>query len=129
MNNRVAAKIIIVLLSIWCVVVVIGYFNNVTITFPFSISDGHDVPEHRLHAIRLSLMTSFVYFSIRYFFVGSVKLYPVQVLGIILFHLSVVGSLVFYVQGVNKSEYLQMLFWLPASLILYFAGKSEFKYF
>ena len=129
MNNGVAAKIIIVLLSIWCVMVVIGYFFNVTIIFPFSISDGHSVPEHRLHAIRLSLMTSFVYFSIRYFFVGSVKLYPVQVLGIILFHLSVVGSLVFYVQGVDKSEYLQMLFWLPASLILYFAGKSEFKYF
>ena len=129
MNNRVAAKIIIVLLSIWCVMVVIGYFFNVTIIFPFSISDGHSVPEHRLHAIRLSLMTSFVDFSIRYFFVGSVKLYPVQVLGIILFHLSVVGSLVFYVEGANKSEYLQMFFWLPASLILYFAGKSEFKYF
>jgi hypothetical protein len=128
-NNRVAAKIIIVMLTLWCAMVVIGYLYNVTITFPFSISDGHSVPEHRLHAIRLSLITAFIYFSIRYFFVGSVKLYPVQVLAIILFHLSVVGSLVFYVEGANKSEYLQMLFWLPASLILYFAGKSEFKYF
>jgi hypothetical protein len=95
-NNRVAAKIIIVMLTLWCAMVVIGYLYNVTITFPFSISDGHSVPEHRLHAIRLSLITAFIYFSIRYFFVGSVKLYPVQVLAIILFHLSVVGSLVFY---------------------------------
>jgi hypothetical protein len=117
------------MLTLWCAMVVIGYFYNVTITFPFSISDDHSVPEHRLHAIRLSLMTAFIYFSIRYFFVGSVKFYPVQVLAIILFHLSVVGSLVFYVEGANKGEYLQMLFWLPASLILYFAGKSEFKYF
>ena len=93
------------------------------------MSDGHHVPEHRLHAIRLSLFTTFIYFSIRYFLVGSVKLYPVQVMGIILFHLTIMGPLVFYVEGADLTEYLQVLFWLPASLILYYAGKSEFKYF
>jgi|TARA_B110000967_G_scaffold162206_1_gene168662 hypothetical protein len=93
------------------------------------MSDGHDVPEHRLHAIRLSLFTAFIYFSIRYFFVGSVKLYPVQVMGVILFNLNILGLLVFYVEGADPTEYLLFLFLLPASLILYYAGKSEFKYF
>ena len=129
MTSRGFAKIIIALLSIYCVSVVVGYFYNVSITFPFFLSDGHHVPEHRLHAIRLSLFTTFIYFSIRYFLVGSVKLYPVQVMGIILFHLTIMGPVVFYVEGADLTEYLQVLFWLPASLILYYAGKSEFKYF
>lgn len=125
MINRVVAKIIIALLSIYCVSVVVGYFYNVSITFPFFISDGHHVPEHRLQAIRLSLFTTFVYFSIRYFFVGSVKLYPVQVMGIILLNLTIVGSLVFYVQEVDPTEYLLLIFYLPASIILYYAGKPD----
>ena len=129
MTSRVVAKIIIALVFIYCVSVVVGYFYNVSITFPFFMSDGHDVPEHRLHAIRLSLFTSFIYFSIRYFFVGSVKLYPVQVMGVILFNLNILGLLVFYVEGADPTEYLLFLFLLPASLILYYAGKSEFKYF
>ena len=67
MTIKVVAKIIIVLLSMYCVSVIVGYFYNVSITFPFSISDGHHVPEHRLQSIRLSLLTTFVYFSISYF--------------------------------------------------------------
>ena len=125
MNIRVVAKIIIVLLSMYCVSVVVGYFYNVSITFPFSISDGHHVPEHRLQSIRLSLLTTFVYFSIRYFFVGSVKLYPVQVMGIILFNLTIVAPFVFYFKGVDPTEYLLLIFFLPASIILYYAGKPE----
>jgi hypothetical protein len=125
MTSRVVAKIIIALLSIYCVSVVVGYFYNVSITFPFFISDGHHVPEHRLQGIRLSLLTTFVYFSIRYFFVGSVKLYPVQVMGIILLNLTIVSTLVFYFKGVDPTEYLLLIFYLPASIILYYAGKPE----
>ena len=125
MTSRVIAKIIITLLSIYCVSVVVAYFLNVSITFPFFISDGHHVPEHRLQAIRLSLFTTFVYFSIRYFFVGSVKLYPVQVLGIILLNLTIASTLVFYFKGVDSTEYLLLIFYLPASIILYYAGKPE----
>jgi hypothetical protein len=125
MTSRVVAKIIIVLLSIYCVSVVVGYFYNVSIISPFFISDGHHVPEHRLHAIRLTLFTTFVYFSIRYFFVGSVKLYPLQVMGIMLFNLTIVGTMVFYVKGVDPTEYLILIFYLFASIILYYAGKPE----
>jgi hypothetical protein len=123
MISRVVAKIIIVLLSIYCVSVVVAYFYNVSIIFPFFISDGHHVPEHRLHAIRLTLFTTFVYFSIRYFFVGSVKLYPLQVMGIMLFNLTIVGTIVFYVKGVDPT--LILIFYLFASIILYYAGKPE----
>ena len=96
MISRVVAKIIIVLTSIYCASVFVAYFYNVSIIFPFFISDGHHVPEHRLHAIRLTLFTTFVYFSIRYLFIGSVKLYPLQVMGIILLNLTIVGTLVSY---------------------------------
>ena len=125
MTIRVVAKIIIVLLSIYFVSVVVGYFYNVSITFPFFISDGHHGPEHRLQGIRLSLLTTFVYYNIRYFFVGSVKLYPVQVMGIILLNLTIVSTLVLYVKGVDPTEYLLLIFYLPASVILYYSRKPH----
>ena len=125
MISRVVAKIIIVILSIYCVSVFVAYFYNVSIIFPFFISDGHHVPEHRLHAIRLTLFTTFVYFSIRYLFIGSVKLYPIQVMGIILLNLTIVGTLVSYFKGVDPTEYLILIFYLFASIILYYAGKPE----
>ena len=125
MTSRVVAKIIIVLLSIYCASVFVAYFYNVSIIFPFFISDGHHVPEHRLHAIRLTLFTTFVYFSIRYLFIGSVKLYPLQVMGIILLNLTIVGTVVSYVKGVDPTEYLILIFYLFASIILYYAGKPE----
>ena len=101
-----------------------GVFS-VSIIFPFFISDGHHVPEHRLHAIRLTLFTTFVYFSIRYLFIGSVKLYPLQVMGIILLNLTIVGTMVSYFKGVDPTEYLLLIFYLPASIVLYFAGKPD----
>jgi hypothetical protein len=107
MISRVIAKIIIVLLSIYCVSVVVAYFYNVSIIFPFFISDGHHVPEHRLHAIRLTLFTTFVYFRI------------------ILLNLTIVGTLVSYFKGVDPTEYLILIFYLFASIILYYAGKPE----
>ena len=125
MISKVVAKVIIFLLSIYCVSVVVAYFFNVSITFPFFISDGHHVPEHRLQIIRLSLLTTFVYFSIRYFFVGSVKLYPIQFMGIILFNLTITGTFVCYVKEVDPTEYVYLSILFYASIILYYAGKRD----
>ena len=122
---KVVAKVIIFLLSIYCVSVVVAYFFNVSITFPFFISDGHHVPEHRLQIIRLSLLCTFVYFSIRYFFVGSVKLYPIQFMGIILFNLTITGAFVCYVKEVDPTEYVYLSILFYASIILYYAGKPD----
>ena len=75
---KVIGNLVIVVLLFFCISSVVGHFYGYTITFPqFSITKGYDIPEHRLHAIRLSLMCTFVFFGFRYLFFGSEKLYPI----------------------------------------------------
>ena len=125
---KVIGNLVIVVLLFFCISSVAGHFYGYTITFPqFSITKGYDIPEHRLHAIRLSLMCTFIYFSFRYLFFGSEKLYPIQFMGIMVGLLTIVGTLSYVVRGVELSEYLPLIFYLPASIILYYAGKPEVR--
>ena len=126
MHIKLIGNLVIILLTLLCISSVVGHFCGYTITFPqFSITEGYDIPEHRLHAIRLSIMCTFVYFSFRYLFFGSEKLYPIQFMGIMVGLLTIVGTLSYVVRGVELSEYLPLIFYLPASIILYYAGKPE----
>ena len=125
---KLIGNLVILVLSLFCISSVIGHFCGYTITFPqFSITKGYDIPEHRLHAIRLSIMCTFVYFSFRYLFFGSEKLYPIQFMGIMVGMLTIVGTLSYVFRGVDPSEYLVLIFYLPASIILYYAGKPEVR--
>ena len=125
---KLIGNLIILVLSLFCISSVIGHFCGYTITFPqFSITKGYDIPEHRLHAIRLSIMCTFVYFSFRYLFFGSEKLYPIQFMAIMVGMLTTIGTLSYVFRGVEPSEYLPLIFYLPASIILYYAGKPEVR--
>ena len=128
---KLIVNLLILVLSLFCISSVIGHFCGYTITFPqFSITKGYDIPEHRLHAIRLSIMCTFVYFSFRYLFFGSEPLYPIQFMGIMVGMLTIVGTLSYLFRGVEPSEYFPLIFYLPASIILYYLGKPEVrKYF
>ena len=125
---KLIGNLIILVLSLFCISSVIAYFCGYTITFPqFSITEGYDIPEHRLHALRLSIMCTFVYFSFRYLFFGSEKLYPIQFMGVMVGTLTIVSTLSYLFRGVEPSEYLVLIFYLPASIILYYAGKPEVR--
>ena len=127
MIGRIVAKIIVALLTIYCISVIGAYFYNLSITFPFSVSEGTYVPEHRLKAIRLSLFATFTFFAVHYFFYGSKKFYPIQVMAVMLFSLTIFGTLSFSIEEVEAVEFLQLLFWFPVSLILYKAAKTDSK--
>ena len=127
MIGGIVAKIIVALLTIYCISVVGAYFYNVSITFPFSVSEGTYVPEHRLKAIRLSLFATFIFFAFHYFFYGSKKFCAIQVMAVILFTLTIFGTLSFSIEEAEAVEFIQLLFWFPVSLILYKAAKTDFK--
>ena len=125
---RILAKLIIFLLTTFAFIMIIGFIFNFSIVFPFTISnDVKDVPEHRLHAVRLATAATFAYFGTRYIFFQTTKLYPIQFLGIFLFFLATIGSIVFYKYQVSLSEYSVSIFWLLTSVVLYQAGKPEFR--
>ena len=127
MVGRIVAKIIVALLTVYCITVIVTYFYNISITFPFSLSEGTDVPEHRLKAIRLSLFATFTFFAFHYLFYGSKKFYPIQVMAVMLFSLTIFGTLSFSLEEAEAVEFLQLLVWVPVSLVLYKAAKTDFK--
>ena len=125
---RILAKLIIFLLTAFAFIMIIGFIFNFSIVFPFTISnDVKDVPEHRLHAVRFATAATFAYFGARYIFFQTTKLYPIQFLGIFLFFLATIGSIVFYKYQVVLSEYAVSIFWFLISIVLYQAGKPEFR--
>ena len=127
MIGRVLAKIIVSLLTIYCISVIVAYFYNISITFPFFLSEGTHVPEHRLKAIRLSLFATFTFFAFNYLFYGSKKFYPVQVMAVMIFSLTIFGTLSFSIEEAEAVEFLQLLVWVPVSLILYKVTKTDVK--
>ena len=128
MLMKLIGNLVILVLSLFCISSVVGHFYGYTITFPqFSITKGYDIPEHRLHAIRLSIMCTFVYFSFRYLFFGSEKLYPIQFMGVMVGTLTIVSTFSYLFRGVEPSEYLPLFFYIPACIILYYAGKPQVR--
>ena len=125
---RILAKLIVTLFTIFGIILIVGFIFNFSIVFPFTVTnDIKDVPEHRLQAVRLATAATFAYFGLRYLFFTTTKLYPIQFLGIFLFFLATIGSIVFYKYQVSLSEYGVSIFWLIISIVLYQAGKPEFR--
>ena len=127
MVGSILAKIIVAFLTIYCISVIGAYFYNISIIFPFSLSEGTHVPEHRLKAIRLSLFATFTFFAFQYFFYGSKKFYPIQILAVMLFNLTIFGTLSFSIEEAEEVEFLQLLVWVPVCLVLYKAQETYFK--
>ena len=125
------SRFLILFLSLHVTFTVIAYFFGFSFTFPFIMTEGTYVPEHRLQSLRLSTFTTFVYFGFRYLFFGSEKLHPIQFLGVSLFNLGVLGGLCLYVNDINdSSEYFLVPFFILSSIILYNATKPQYrKYF
>ena len=46
MTRRIIAKVIVAILTIYCLSVIVAYFYDISVTFPFFVSDGSFVPEH-----------------------------------------------------------------------------------
>ena len=124
---RIISKLIILLLALYCIAVIIGFFVGYSVTFPFSLIEGRYVPEHRLHAIRLATLGTFFYFSLYYLFFGSIKLYPIQFMAVFLFNLSIVGPLAYIFIGTHYEEYFQSIFFFIISIILYNSHRPQIR--
>ena len=125
---KVLAKLIIILLTLFALVTIIGFIFNFSVVFPLTITnDIHDIPEHRLQAVRLATAATFAYFGGRYIFFQTTKLYPIQFMGIFLFFLSTIGSIAYFKDQVSLNQYAVPFFFFITSIVLYQAGKPEFR--
>ena len=128
---RILSKIIVGLLALWATSAIISQLFGITIFFPFNIVEGQELmPYHRLNSIRLSIFVTFIYFSIRYLFFQSQKLYPIQFLEIYIKSFTITCLLVFYSMNVEFREYYFVFFLFIVSVILHFAStKKNRSYF
>ena len=125
--TRLLSKIIVTLLSLWAIFIIISEIMGITVYFPFNFVEREEIPYHRINSVRLSVFLTFIYFSIRYLFMQSEKLYPIQFLDVYLKSLTLCGIFVFYSTGVELREYYFILFFLIVSTITHFASKNKIR--
>ena len=124
---RILSKLTVGLLALWATYAIISEIIGVTIFFPFNIAESQNIPYHRLSSLRLSIFVTFIYFSFRFIFLQSEKLYPIQFLDVYLKSLTLCGAFVFYSTGVEWREYYFVLFFLVVSTITHFASRKKIR--
>ena len=125
--TRVLSKLIVAILSLWAIFIIISELMGVTVYFPFNFVEREDIPYHRINSVRLSVFLTFIYFGIRYLFMQSEKLYPIQFLDVYLKSLTVCGIFVFYSNGVELREYYFIVFFFVVSTITHFASRNKIR--
>ena len=125
--TRILSKIIVSLLTIWAVSAFIAEVMGVTIFFPFNIVERQELPYHRLNALRLSIFLTFIYFGLRYLFLQTEKLYPIQFLDVYIKSLTISSAFVFYSMNLELREYYFVFFFFVVSVILHFASRKRIR--
>ena len=125
--TKLLSKIIVSLLSLWAIFIIISELMGVTVYFPFNFVEREEIPYHRINSVRLSVFLTFIYFGIRYLFMQTEKLYPIQFLDVYLKSLTVCGIFVFYSTSVELREYYFVFFFLVVSTITHFASRNKIR--
>ena len=81
---KILAKTLIAFLGLWCLGSSLAEIYGVSIYFPFYISNGIEMPYHRLVSLRVTILLTFSYYSFKYMISESRQLYPIQFLDTIL---------------------------------------------
>ena len=81
---KILAKILLASIGLWCLGSSFAAIYGVSIYFPFYISDGIEMPYHRLISLRVTILLTFSYYSLKYIISESRQLYPIQFLDTIL---------------------------------------------
>ena len=81
---KILAKTLIAFLGLWCLGSSLAAIYGVSIYFPFYISNGIEMPYHRLVSLRVTILLTFSYYSFKYMISESRQIYPIQFLDTIL---------------------------------------------
>ena len=124
---RILSKFIVGLLALWATFIIISEFIGITVYFPFNIIERQDFPYHRMNTVRLSVFLTFIYFSFRYLFFQSEKMYPIQFLDVYIKSLVICAIFIFYSMGVELSEYRFVIFFTVVSIIIHIAARKKMR--
>ena len=122
---RIIANSVIGLLIIWTLSVSWLAFLDITIHFPWIISDAEGIPFHRLQAVRIGVMLTFAYYGLLHLIGKSQEFYPLHFLTTYLFYMLLSAVLIFYRRDVLMQELGVLLFFGVCLIFCYIAGRPE----
>ena len=124
---KILAKTLIAFLGLWCLGSSLAAIYGVSIYFPFYISNGIEMPYHRLVSLRVTILLTFSYYSFKYMISESRQLYPIQFLDTILktyFFSALVIGIRF---DVAKSEYIVLLLFLLMAIFSHIVSRPKLR--
>ena len=119
------ANSVIVLLMVWALSVSALAFLDITIHFPFVISESDGIPFHRLQAIRIGVMLTFSYYGLLHLIGKSQAFYPLHFLTTYLFYMLLSGVIIFYRRDVLTQDWGVLLFFGVCLVFCYLAARPE----
>ena len=124
---KILAKTLIALLSLSCVVASVLAIFDVSLYFPFYISEGEEMPYHRMVALRVTIFLTFAFYSLKYLISESRQLYPIQFLDTIL-KTYLFSALVIGIRfDVAKSEYIVLLLFLLMAIVTHIVSRPKLR--
>ena len=126
---KIFAKALIAFLGIWCVVLLLLAIYGVSLYFPFYISDGVEIPYHRMVALRVTILLTFAYYSLKYLISESRQLYPIQFLDTIL-KIYFCSALVIGIRfDVATSEFIVLILFLLMAIVTHIVSRPKLRRF
>ena len=122
---RIIANSVILLLMIWALSVSALAFLDITIHFPWVISDSDTIPFHRLQAIRIGVMLTFSYYGLLHLLGKSQEFYPLHFLTTYLFYMLLSGLIIFYRRDVLMQDWGILVFFSVCLISCYVASRPE----
>ena len=85
-------------------------FLDITIHFPWVISDADPISFHRLRAMRIGVILTFSYYGFLHLMGKSQEFYPLHFLTTYLFYMLLSGLIIFYRRDVLVQDWGTLLF-------------------
>ena len=124
---KILAKTLIAFLGLWCLVASIAAIYGVSLYFPFYISDGLEMPYHRLVSLRVTILLTFSFYSFKYMISESRQLYPIQFLDTIL-KIYFCSTLVIGIRfGAASSEFAILFVFLLMAIVTHIVSRPKLR--
>jgi len=121
------AKTLIAFLGLWCVCASILAIYDVSLYFPFYISEGIEIPYHRMVALRVTILLTFAFYSLKYLISESKQLYPIQFLDTIL-KIYFCSALVIGIRfDIAKSEFFVLSLFLLMAIVSHIVSRPKLR--
>ena len=124
---KTLGNLLLLILSLWIVFCIGLALFEITIYFPFYLSQTNEIPYHRWQSVRIATLMTFIYFVGRHFFLASRAVFPIKFLDVYLKCYVFSCMVIFFNAEVGAMEWLYVVFFFFVSLALHYSTSPSRK--